>query len=94
MKRLLVLVLLALSTPGLSGDQAATAQATTPSVRYGANTTAGRTFAHDGVTLYYEVYGAGEPLLLVHGNGGSIGGLTNFPRVTNLISCAGSDRSL
>ena len=30
---------------------------------------------HDGVTLYYEVYGAGEPLLMVHGNGGSIADL-------------------
>jgi len=28
---------------------------------------------HDGVRLYYEVYGTGEPLLLVHGNGASIG---------------------
>lgn len=75
MKRLLVLVLLALSAPGLSGDQAKTVQATAPAVRYGANTVAGRTFTHDGVKLYYEVYGAGEPLLLVHGNGGSIADL-------------------
>jgi pimeloyl-ACP methyl ester carboxylesterase len=75
MKRLLVLVLLALSAPGLSGGQVKTAQATAPAVRYGANTIAGRTFTHDGVKLYYEVYGAGEPLLLVHGNGGSIADL-------------------
>jgi pimeloyl-ACP methyl ester carboxylesterase len=27
------------------------------------------------VRLYFEVYGAGEPLLLVHGNGGSIADL-------------------
>ena len=33
---------------------------------------AGGTFTHDGVTLYYEVYGAGDPLLIVHFNGGSI----------------------
>lgn len=32
---------------------------------------AGQKFQHDGVELYYEVYGSGEPLLLVHGNGGS-----------------------
>jgi pimeloyl-ACP methyl ester carboxylesterase len=32
-------------------------------------------FTHDGVRLYYEVYGTGEPLLLVHGNGSSIGEL-------------------
>jgi pimeloyl-ACP methyl ester carboxylesterase len=72
MKRLLVLGLLALSAPSLAGDQAETAQATKTAIRYGANPAAGRTFTHDGITFYYEVYGAGEPLLLVHGNGGSI----------------------
>ena len=79
MKRLLVLVLLALSAPGPAGAQARTAQATTPparNVNYGANPAAGHTFTHDAVKLYYEVYGAGEPLLLVHGNGGSIGTLS------------------
>lgn len=40
--------------------------------RYGSNPAAGKTFLHDGVRLYYEVYGAGEPLLLIHGNGASI----------------------
>ena len=79
MKRLLVLIILILSAPGIAGAQAKTAQATTPAVktvRYGANPAAGQTFTHDGVKLYYEVYGAGEPLLLVHGNGGSIGTLS------------------
>src|SRR5215471_3970652 len=32
---------------------------------------AGQKFQHDGVELYYEVHGSGEPLLLIHGNGGS-----------------------
>ena len=41
-------------------------------VRYGSNPAAGKTFTHDGVSLYYEVYGSGEPVLLVHANGGSI----------------------
>jgi pimeloyl-ACP methyl ester carboxylesterase len=44
-------------------------------VKYGSNPAAGRTFSHDGIKLYYEVYGTGEPLLLVHGNGSSIGEL-------------------
>src|SRR4026208_1625671 len=44
-------------------------------VKYGSNPAAGRTFSHDGVKLYYEVYETGEPLLLVHGNGSSIGEL-------------------
>jgi len=33
------------------------------------------TFTHDGVTFYYETYGEGEPLPMVHGNGASIGSL-------------------
>jgi pimeloyl-ACP methyl ester carboxylesterase len=44
-------------------------------VPYGANKAAAETFVHDGVTLYYETYGEGEPLLLIHGNGASIGSL-------------------
>src|SRR5215469_2723256 len=42
--------------------------------KYGSNPAVGKTFTHNGVRLYYEVYGAGEPLLLVYGNGGSIAG--------------------
>ncbi|MFY9610014.1 MAG: alpha/beta hydrolase [Blastocatellia bacterium] len=79
MKRLLVLVLFALFATGLAAAQAKTPQATRNSVRdvkYGANSAASHTFTHDGVRLYYEVYGAGEPLLLVHGNSGSIGTLS------------------
>ncbi len=44
--------------------------------KYGSDPAAGKTFTHDGVKLYYEVYGTGEPLLLVHGNGGSIAHLS------------------
>lgn len=32
---------------------------------------AGKFFTHDGVKLYYEEHGSGEPLLIIHGNGGS-----------------------
>ena len=32
----------------------------------------GHFFTHDGVKFYYEIHGSGDPLLLVHGNGGSI----------------------
>src|SRR5215467_5798631 len=41
-------------------------------VRYGSNPAAGNTFTHDGINLYYEIYGSGEPILLIHGNGSSI----------------------
>jgi pimeloyl-ACP methyl ester carboxylesterase len=67
-----VALALALAPVGVaqkSPAQKSPAQKSTP---YGSNPNAGKTFVHDGVTLYYEVYGAGEPLLLVHGNGGQI----------------------
>jgi len=74
MTGLLKFVLLALGSTLIAGAQAvATTLAWVP--EYGANPAAGHTFVHDGVELYYEVYGSGEPLLLVHGNGGSIGSL-------------------
>jgi pimeloyl-ACP methyl ester carboxylesterase len=71
MKRLMVAIFLVLWIPVGAVAQSTARRA--PAVRYGANPAAGRTFTHDGVTLYYETYGSGEPLLLVHGNGGSIG---------------------
>ena len=55
--------------------RAETNRAEAPAIPYGANKDVGATFVHDGVTLYYETYGKGEPLLLVHGNGASIGTL-------------------
>lgn len=39
---------------------------------YGNNPAAGHYLAVRGIRLYYEAYGKGEPLLLLHGNGGSI----------------------
>jgi pimeloyl-ACP methyl ester carboxylesterase len=88
MKPLLTVVLYALSVPGIASAQAkpatvsaqtkpatASAPAAAAAVKYGANPAAGHTFTNDGVTLYYEVYGTGEPLLVVHGNGGSISDL-------------------
>ncbi|MCW3466254.1 alpha/beta fold hydrolase [Chitinophaga nivalis] len=39
---------------------------------YGNNKAAGRYQATRGIRLYYESYGKGEPLLLLHINGGSI----------------------
>ena len=39
---------------------------------YGSNKAAGKYCQLKGVNLYYETYGTGEPLLLLHGNGESI----------------------
>ena len=52
-----------------------------PVAKYGSNAAVGQTFTHDGVKLYYEVYGAGEPLLVVHGNGLSIASLKRTDRL-------------
>lgn len=43
-----------------------------PSTPYGNNPQAGAFKKINGVNLYYETYGAGKPLILLHGNGGSI----------------------
>jgi len=39
---------------------------------YGKNDAVGKTFKLNDAELYYEIYGEGEPLVLLHGNGGSI----------------------
>lgn len=66
MKTKVILLLLSLSFSFITSAQ-------TPSqTSYLPNAAASGTFTHDGVRLYYEIYGAGDPLLLVHGNGGSI----------------------
>jgi len=70
------LVLAAACSPGETRTaQPAASAAPAARTPYGANKDTGATFVHDEVTLYYETYGQGEPLLLVHGNGGSIGTL-------------------
>ena len=49
-------------------------------VRYGDNPIAGKYYDVRGIKMYAEVYGTGKPLLLIHGNGGSIGAFSqNIP---------------
>ena len=38
---------------------------------YGNNPKVGKYANIRGFKMYYEIYGKGEPLLLIHGNGGS-----------------------
>lgn len=56
-----------------SGD----ACASSPSPQYGKNESAASSYAVNGISLYVETYGEGSPLLLIHGNGSSIGDLSN-----------------
>ena len=41
-------------------------------IPYGNNKVVGNSISIDGTKQYYEVYGQGEPLVLIHGNGGNI----------------------
>ncbi len=45
--------------------------------QYGNNPAAGHYLNTRGIRLYYESYGQGEPVLLLHGNGGSISNMSN-----------------
>lgn len=49
----------------------------TTGVPYGANKAAGRFYNLRGFRMYAETYGAGKPMLIIHGNGGSIGNFVN-----------------
>jgi len=47
------------------------------STPYGNNTVAGKYIKVNGIKMYYEVYGTGDPMVLIHGNGGNIASMAN-----------------
>ncbi|HEY8929192.1 MAG TPA: alpha/beta hydrolase [Mucilaginibacter sp.] len=49
-------------------------------IHYGDNAAAGKYYDVRGIKMYAEVYGEGTPLLMIHGNGGSISAFSkNIP---------------
>lgn len=42
-------------------------------INYGSNDSVGKYYSVRDIKMYTEVYGTGKPLLMIHGNGGSIG---------------------
>ena len=46
-------------------------------IKYGDNPAAGKYYDVRGIKMYTETYGEGKPLLLIHGNGGSISAFTS-----------------
>src|SRR6185312_5221196 len=46
-------------------------------IHYGNNPAAGKYYDVRGIKMYAEIYGEGKPLLLIHGNGGSISSFTS-----------------
>ena len=73
--RLLALVLLL----PLACASATAAELNPPklAIPYGENAAAGKFTEVNGIKLYYETYGEGTPLLMIHGNGGSISHMGN-----------------
>lgn len=69
MKKCFLFTILAISLSGTVLSQAKT--------KYGNNPIAGRYASIRGFNMYYEIYGAGKPLLIIHGNGGSIKDFSN-----------------
>lgn len=63
---LIVICVLSINTLAQSG-----------SVSYGSNSPAGHYATVNGIKLYYEIYGSGKPLIMLHGNGGSIQAFSN-----------------
>jgi pimeloyl-ACP methyl ester carboxylesterase len=51
---------------------------THPAKDIGNNPSAGGYVKNGSVAIYYEVYGTGKPLIILHGNGGSIRGRARF----------------
>jgi pimeloyl-ACP methyl ester carboxylesterase len=46
-------------------------------VDYGSNDAVGQTVSVNGVEIYYEIYGEGQPVLVLHGGGDSIAAMSN-----------------
>lgn len=44
---------------------------------YGNNPSAGNYITVNGIKMYYEIYGKGEPMVLIHGNGGDVSSFRN-----------------
>jgi pimeloyl-ACP methyl ester carboxylesterase len=56
----------------IAGCLSAKAQSPFDTTKFGRNEKVGKYVNIRGFNMYYETYGMGEPLLIIHGNGGSI----------------------
>jgi len=60
-------------------------------IKYGSNTEVGKYKQVNDIKMYYEVYGKGHPLLMIHGNTGSIKSWSNqipfFSKKYMVIAC-------
>lgn len=72
--KILKLLLLIISVTSVANVCLAQSDTVSPmdTTIYGRNKAVGKFIKTRGINLYYETYGEGEPLLIIHGNGGSI----------------------
>ncbi len=61
----------------IASAQLSFAKTSSDTVHYGDNSEAGKYITTRGFRMYYETYGSGKPLLMIHGNGGN-GGAFNM----------------
>jgi len=73
MYKLIIITIIIFASSSCKSEKAK--QAT--SFEYGSNIAAGKYIDIDDVKLYYEVYGEGQPIILLHGNGSSIASFNN-----------------
>src|SRR4026208_243580 len=80
---LLIIAVISFSVITFSQDEFAKLQSefekmmNDPKNIYGKNKAVGKYYDIRGFKMYAEVYGQGQPLLIIHGNGGSIGNFVN-----------------
>jgi pimeloyl-ACP methyl ester carboxylesterase len=67
-KNNLLILLLSISTAAFSQPK---------KINYGRNDSVGKFYDVRGIKMYTEAYGTGKPLLMIHGNGGSMGAFSN-----------------
>ena len=59
----------------ISANNALSQETFESNINYGNNEQAGAYIEVNGVKIYFETYGQGSPLVLIHGNGGNIDGM-------------------
>lgn len=69
---LFFLCLLLFATSCTDNKKEETPKENTANIEYGNNSATGNFAEVNGIKMYYEIYGSGGPLVLIHGNGGSI----------------------
>jgi pimeloyl-ACP methyl ester carboxylesterase len=78
MKALKILIVILFASAAFNSCQVQAPEISiSDSTPYGENKAVGKYIDVNGIRMYYEIYGKGEPLLLIHGNGGSISNFAN-----------------